>query len=107
MKITTTIFVALLGLAAAAPVVDHEYVGTPHAPAFPIGKRQSGFVKVSGNRFDYGNGVAKYAAGTNAWWLSHVQDNAVVDKVFQNIAKVRQSPYLTGRSKLTTPKGGS
>lgn len=65
----------ILGLAAGATAVA----------ASPLARQASSFVSVDGLKFNI-DGVTKYYAGTNSYWLGFVTNNTDVDTALDRIS---------------------
>lgn len=78
--------IALAALAAAAPL-EVEPRSPEQGCTYPIGQHGSDFAKVSGQLFEI-DGKVEYFAGTNAWWLAHLNNNSDIDLSLSEMAQV-------------------
>lgn len=92
MKLLITILTcALVSSSLAAPTLLSADSVQP-ATAYPIGQSKGSNAMVAGRLFNI-DGKVGYFAGSNAWWLAHLSNNADVDKTLKQVAAVSsQSP---------------
>ena len=69
----------------AAPTLQPAGSAQPQS-IYPIGTGGS-FAKPAGRLFNLA-GKVEYFAGSNAWWLAHLLNNADVDLVLSEVANV-------------------
>ncbi|ORY63485.1 glycoside hydrolase superfamily [Pseudomassariella vexata] len=82
---------ALLGAAVTATALPSSSVSVSSkqpASKYPIGNGKGPNAKVAGRVFDI-DGRVGYFAGSNAWWLGHLSNNADVDISLQQVANTK------------------
>jgi mannan endo-1,4-beta-mannosidase len=71
---------------AAAPL-EPESKRAEQECTYPIGQHGNNFAKVAGRLFEI-DGKVQYWAGTNAWWLAHLDKNSDIDISLSEMAQV-------------------
>lgn len=82
----TALSFVLITSALSAPTLLSAESAQP-STAYPIGQTKGSNAKVAERLFNI-DGKVEYFAGSNAWWLAHLSENADVDAALKQVAAV-------------------